>query len=43
MKGSLDIGEAKTLLDMIDKIADVWTKAGGPTATRMPKAAAARA
>ena len=43
VKGSLDAGEAKTLLDMIDKIADVWTKAGGPQATRVPKAAAARA
>jgi hypothetical protein len=42
VKGSLDIGEAKTLLDMIDKIADVWTKAGGPQATRVQKAAAAR-
>ena len=43
VKGSLDLGDAKTLLDMIDKIADVWTKAGGPQATRMPKAVAARA
>jgi len=43
VKGSLDIGEAKTLLDMIDKIADVWTKAGGPQATRVAKAAPARA
>ena len=43
VKGSLEIGEAKTLLDMIDKIGDVWTKAGGPTATRIAKAAAARA
>jgi nickel superoxide dismutase len=42
VKGSLDLGEAKTLLDMIDKIADVWTKAGGPQATRVAKAAAAR-
>jgi nickel superoxide dismutase len=43
VKQSLDIAEAKTLIEMIDKIADVWTKAGGPQATRMPKAAAARA
>src|SRR5467141_4955274 len=38
VKGSLDLAEAKTLLDMIDKIADVWTKAGGPQATRVQKA-----
>jgi len=43
VKGSLDLGEARTLLDMIDKIADVWTKAGGPQATRVQKAVAARA
>jgi nickel superoxide dismutase len=43
VKGSLDIGDARALLDMIDKIADVWTKAGGPQATRVAKAAAARA
>ena len=43
VKGSLDLGEAKTLLEMIDKIADVWTKAGGPQATRVAKAAAAKA
>ena len=43
VKGSLDLADAKTLLDMIDKIADVWTKAGGPQATRVAKAAAARA
>ena len=43
VKGSVDIADAKSLLDMIDKIADVWTKAGGPQATRMPKAVAARA
>ena len=43
VKGSLDLAEAKTLLDMIDKIADVWTKAGGPQATRVAKLAAARA
>lgn len=41
VKQSLEIGEAKTLLDMIDKIADVWTKAGGPQATRLGKATAA--
>jgi len=43
VKGSLEIADAKALLDMIDKIADVWTKAGGPQATRVAKAAAARA
>jgi nickel superoxide dismutase len=42
VKGSLDAADARALLDMIDKIADVWTKAGGPQATRMAKAAAAR-
>ena len=40
VKQSLDINEAKTLLDLIDKIGDVWTKAGGPQATRMAKQAA---
>src|SRR5438552_7651094 len=39
-KGSLDIVEAKTLLDMIDKIAAVCTKAGRRSATRVAKAAA---
>ncbi len=43
VKGSLDLAEAKSLLDMIDKIAEVWTKAGGPQATRVAKLAAARA
>src|SRR5437870_1667329 len=43
VKGSLDIADARTLLDMIDKIADVGTKAGGPQPTRRPKAAAGRA
>jgi len=43
VKASLDIGDARSLLEMIDKIADIWTKAGGPQATRVQKAAAARA
>ncbi len=43
VKQSLDASEARTLIDMIDRIADVWTKAGGPQATRMPKPVAARA
>ena len=41
VKQSLELNEAKTLLDLIDKIDDVWTKAGGPQATRMQKAMAA--
>jgi len=43
VKQSLDPGEARTLIELIDKIADVWTKAGGPQATRMPRAVGARA
>ena len=43
VKQSLDPSEARTLIDMIDRIADVWTKAGGPQATRMPKPVAAGA
>jgi nickel superoxide dismutase len=43
VKASVDIADAKALLDLIDKISDVWTKAGGPQATRVAKAAAARA
>src|SRR2546425_10055561 len=43
VKGSLEIGEARALLDRIDKIAGASTKAGGPAATRIPKAVAARA
>jgi len=40
VKQSLDLNEARTLIEMIDKIADVWTKAGGPQATRMPRRSA---
>ena len=43
VKGSLELSDAKTLLEMIDKIADVWTKAGGPQATRVQNGVAARA
>jgi len=43
VKQSLDLNEARTLIELIDKIADVWTKAGGPQTTRMPKAVGARA
>jgi nickel superoxide dismutase len=41
VKASVDVNDAKALLDMIDKIDDIWTKAGGPQATRVAKAAAA--
>ena len=43
VKSSLELSDAKTLLEMIDKIAEVWTKAGGPGATRVQRAVAARA
>ena len=40
VKQSLELNEAKTLLDLIDKIDDIWTKSGGPQATRLQKATA---
>ena len=43
VKSSLELSDAKTLLEMIDKIAEVWTKAGGPQATRVQTGVAARA
>ena len=43
VKSSLELSDAKTLLEMIDKIAEVWTKAGGPQATRVQNGVAARA
>ncbi len=41
VKQSLDLGEAKKLLELIDQIADIWKKLGGPEQTRLKKAVAA--
>jgi nickel superoxide dismutase len=41
VKRSLDIAEAQKLLDLIDKIDDMWRETGGPAATRMPAPASA--
>ncbi len=41
VKASTDLGDAAKLLDMIDKIDDVWRKTGGPEKTRVLKAAKA--
>ena len=38
VKASLDQAEATKLLDMIDKIDDIWRKSGGLEKTRMAKA-----
>ena len=40
VKRSLDIAEAQKLLDLIDKIDQMWRETGGPKATRMQAAAA---
>ena len=37
VKGSLDQAEATKLLEMIDKIDDIWRKSGGLEKTRMAK------
>ena len=37
VKASLDQAEAMKLLDMIDKIDDIWRKSGGQEKSRMPK------
>ena len=41
VKQSLDIAEAKKLLEMIDKIGDMWRQTGGTENTRLKKAVAA--
>jgi len=43
VKQSVDVDEARKLLQMIDRIAEVWEKTGGREATRVPKVATARA
>ncbi|MGH2472460.1 MAG: superoxide dismutase, Ni [Candidatus Limnocylindria bacterium] len=40
VKQSLDIEEARTLLDLIDRIGDAWYEAGGARETRLPKTTA---
>lgn len=41
VKASLDMAEGQKLLDLIDKIDDIWRKTGGPEKTRVPKTAKA--
>ena len=41
VKQSLDLAEAKKLLDLIDQIGEIWRKLGGPEQTRLKKAVAA--
>ena len=40
VKASLDMAEGQKLLDLIDKIDDLWRKSGGPEKTRVLKSAA---
>ena len=40
VKRSLDIAEAQKLLDLIDKIDNMWRETGGPSTTRMQAAQA---
>jgi nickel superoxide dismutase len=39
VKASLDMAEGQKLLDLIDKIDDLWRKSGGPEKTRVAKKA----
>ena len=41
VKASLDMAEGQKLLDLIDKIDDLWRKSGGPEKTRVLKPAKA--
>jgi nickel superoxide dismutase len=41
VKQSLDVAEAKKLIDLIDRIGDIWKQLGGPEQTRLKKAVAA--
>src|SRR5258708_35538002 len=41
VKASLDQAEATKLLDLIDKIDDIWHKTGGPEKTRVQRTAKA--
>ena len=36
VKRTLDIAEAQKLLDLIDRIDEMWKATGGPSTTRMP-------
>ena len=40
VKRTVDIAEAQKLLDLIDKIDQMWRETGGPAATRLTAAAA---
>ncbi len=41
VKASLDMAEGQKLLDLIDKVDDLWRKTGGPEKTRVAKSAKA--
>lgn len=41
VKASLDMAEGQKLLDLIDKVDDLWRKTGGPEKTRVTKSAKA--
>ncbi|MDE3112848.1 MAG: superoxide dismutase, Ni [Chloroflexota bacterium] len=39
VKGSVDMAEGQKLLDMIDKVDEMWRKTGGPEKTRVASSA----
>ena len=39
VKGSVDLNEAQKFLDLIDKVDQIWEKAGGPQETRVARPA----
>ncbi|MBU6422718.1 MAG: superoxide dismutase, Ni [Chloroflexota bacterium] len=39
VKASVDMAEGQKLLDMIDKVDEMWRKTGGPEKTRVPSSA----
>jgi nickel superoxide dismutase len=41
VKQSPELAEARKLIELIDRIADIWEKTGGPEQTRLKKAVAA--
>src|SRR5436853_5740620 len=41
VKASVDLADAQKFLDLIDKVDQIWEKAGGPQETRVARASAA--
>ncbi len=37
MKASVDLNDAQKFLDLIDKVDQIWEKAGGPQETRVAR------